>query len=183
MNTAIEIDGLREAMEALKRMGGTPADAKSLNRQVVEKIVEPEARRQVPVRSGNLKATIDSDATATYGYILAGSRGDVEYAGVIHFGWSTRGLGRAVSGSLKERRTKLQDALARSEGSALSKQYKRSVNKAARYAGPRSGKKAVRGGPIAPNPFIYDAIDDRAAEVFRSYEDQLEHRAEIVGLL
>lgn len=176
MNPTIEIEGLREAMEALKRMGGSPQDAKSLNRQVVEEVVEPGARRQVPVRSGRLKASIDSDATAMYGLILAGNKGDVRYAGVIHFGDATRGLGRGVSGTLKERRAKLQSALARSEGTAFSKRSKAAVNKAAR-------RNRQRGGPIAPNPFIYRAIDGRIPQIMRAYEDQLEHRAEIVGLL
>jgi hypothetical protein len=174
MNPKIEIEGLREAMEALKRMGGSPQDAKSLNKQVVEEVVEPGARRQVPVRSGRLKASIDSDATAMYGLILAGNKGDVRYAGVIHFGWSTRGLGGGLPGTLKERRKALQSALGRSQGSALGK---RSINKAARYSG------RVRGGPIAPNPFVYRAIDDRVPAIFKAYEEQLEHRAEIAGLL
>lgn len=173
MNPTIEIDGLREALDALKRMGGTPQDAKSLNRQVAEEIVEPGARREVPVRSGRLKSTIDSDATATYAYILAGSRGEVRYAGVIHFGDATRGMGRGVTGTLKERRSKLQSAVSSSSGSALGR---RSANKAAR-------RNMQRGGPIAPNPFVYRAIDDRIPQIFRSYEEQLEHRAEIVGLL
>lgn len=183
MNPSIELDGLREALDALKKMGGTPADAKSMNKQVVDEVVVPGAKRNVPVRSGNLKASIDSDATATFGYILAGNRGEVEYAGVIHFGWSTRGLGSGLQGTLKERRTALQDALGRSSGTALSKTRKTSINKAARYAGKHGVKHAVRGGPISPQPFIYDAIDSRVTEVFAAYEDQLEHRAEIAGLL
>lgn len=173
MNPKIEIEGLREAMEALKRMGGSPQDAKSLNKQVVEEVVEPGARRQVPVRSGRLKASIDSDATAMYGLILAGNKGDVRYAGVIHFGDATRGLGRGVSGTLKERRAKLQSAVAGSSGTALGR---KSANKAAR-------RNRQRGGPIAPNPFIYRAIDGRIPQIMRAYEDQLEQRAEIAGLL
>lgn len=172
MNPAIELDGLREALDALKKMGGTPAEAKSLNKQVVEEVIVPEAKRQVPVKSGHLKASIDSDATATFGYILAGNRGEVEYAGVIHFGWATRGLGAGLQGSLKARRSTLQGALAGSSGSALGR---RSLNKAARNR--------ARGGPIAPQPFIYDAIDGRISEVLKAYDDQLEHRAEIAGLL
>lgn len=172
MNPSIELDGLREALDALKKMGGTPADAKSMNKQVVDEVVVPGAKRNVPVRSGNLKASIDSDATATFGYVLAGNRGEVEYAGVIHFGWSTRGLGSGLQGSLKDRRTTLRSARDRSSGSSLGS---RSINKAARNR--------ARGGPISPQPFIYDAIDSRVTEVFAAYEDQLEHRAEIAGLL
>ena len=71
MNPSIELDGLREALDALKKMGGTPADAKSMNKQVVDEIIVPAAKGIVPVRSGNLKGSIDSDSTATAGYILA----------------------------------------------------------------------------------------------------------------
>jgi len=184
MNPNISIDGLLEAQRALRKAGGTPADAKAMNRKVVDEIIVPEAKRQVPVRSGDLKASIDSDATATYGYILAGDRGAVPYAGVIHFGWSTRGLGGGLGGTAKDRRAALRSALAGSSTRVLTD---RATNKAARYAGARTskgaGKGRVRGGPIAPNPFIYDAIDARSNEVFDAYERQLEHRFEIEGLL
>jgi hypothetical protein len=181
VNPALKIEGLIEAQMALRKAGGTPADAKAMNKQVVDKIIVPEAERQVPVRSGDLKASIDSDATATFGYILAGNRGDVAYAGVIHFGWSTRGLGGGLGGTVKERRSALSGALERSSSRKLTT---RATNKAARYAAPRAGGKGrVRGGPIAPQPFIYDAIDGRASEVLKAYEDQLETRFELEGLL
>ena len=183
MNTAIELDGLREAQQALRRAGGTPDDAKKMNKAAVDDIVVPEARRQVPVRSGDLKASIDSDATAVYGYILAGDRGDVAYAGVIHFGWSTRGLGRKVAGTAKQRRGALQSALGRSGGSSTVTLTHRATNKAARQAIGGANRGAVRGGPIRPQPFIYDAIDGRAAEVEDFYDRQLAHRFELEGLL
>ena len=87
----IELQNLREMQQALRRAGGTPDDAKRMNRDVVDELIVPEAKREVPVRRGRLKDSIRSDSTAVYGYILAGSRGDVAYGGVIHFGWSTRG--------------------------------------------------------------------------------------------
>ena len=40
MNPSIELDGLREALDALKKMGGTPADAKSMNKQVIDEVVD-----------------------------------------------------------------------------------------------------------------------------------------------
>ena len=180
MNAHVVLSGLREAQQALAKAGGSVDDARALNRQVVQEVLVPGARAEVPVRSGSLKATIDADADGTYGYVLAGSRGDVEYAGVIHFGWSTRGLGGGLGGTAKERRTALQGALGRSRGNELTK---RSTNRAARYGGARGGRGRVRGGPIAPQPFIYDAIDARQREVFAAYERQLEHRFEIEGLL
>lgn len=180
MNPNISIEGLLEAQAALRKAGGTPADAKRMNKKVVDEIVVPAAERMVPVRSGNLKASIDSDATATAGFVLAGNKGDIAYAGVIHFGWSTRGLGSKLGGTAKERRATLAGAL---QGSSSRTLTTRATNKAARYAGARGGKGRVRGGPIAPQPFIYDAIDGRAGEVFDAYERQLENRFEIEGLL
>ena len=180
MNPALTINGLVEAQMALRKAGGTPADAKRMNKQVVDEIIVPAAKGIVPVRSGDLKASIDSDSTATAGYILAGDRGDIAYAGVIHFGWSTRGLGAGLGGTAKERRAALRSAL---EGSGSRNLTTRATNKAARYAAARGGKGRVRGGPIPPNPFIYNAIDDRTDDVFHFYEKQLETRFEIEGLL
>ncbi len=180
MNPALTINGLVEAQMALRKAGGTPADAKRMNKEVVDEIILPAARGTVPVRSGDLKGSIDSDSTATAGYILAGDRGDIAYAGVIHFGWSTRGLGAGLGGTAKERRAALSGALGKSGSRNLTT---RATNKAARYAAARGGKGRVRGGPIPPNPFIYDAIDDRTDDVFHFYEKQLETRFEIEGLL
>jgi len=180
MNTAITLEGMEEARKALRAAGGTAADAKRMNRGIVDELIVPAAKREAPSRSGKLKASIDSDATATYGYILAGARGDVEYAGVIHFGWSTRGLGAGMGGTLKSRRATLAGALGASSGGSLTT---RATNKAARYSGTHSGRGRVRGGPIRPNPFIYDAIDARSNEVVAEYERQLEHRFELEGLL
>lgn len=180
MNPALTINGLVEAQMALRKAGGTPADAKRMNKQVVDEVIVPAAKGIVPVRSGNLKGSIDSDSTATAGYILAGDRGDIAYAGVIHFGWSTRGLGAGLGGTAKERRAALRSAL---EGSGSRNLTTRATNKAARYSAARQGKGRVRGGPIPPNPFMYEAIDDRTDDVFHFYEKQLETRFEIEGLL
>lgn len=206
MNPSITLEGLREAQRALRAAGGTAADAKAMNRRVVDEVLVPESKRRVPVRSGNLKGSIDSDATAVYGFILAGGHGDVAYAGVIHFGWSTRGLGRGkLTGTVKERRERLQHALDRSGLNTRRALTSRATNKAARSSMTvtktlkeresngrfvKGGRTlgtvttyAAKGGPIRPQPWIYDAIDGRAEEVEQAYEDQLSHRFEIEGLL
>ncbi len=149
MNPALTINGLVEAQMALRKAGGTPADAKRMNKQVVDEVIVPAAKGIVPVRSGNLKGSIDSDSTATAGYILAGDRGDIAYAGVIHFGWSTRGLGAGLGGTAKERRAALRSAL---EGSGSRNLTTRATNKAARYAAARQreGPGAWRPDPAEP---------------------------------
>lgn len=177
--TSFAVENLSEVQRSLRKMGGTPADAKSMNKRIVDAVIVPAAKVEVPVRHGDLRDSIRSDSTATYGYILAGNRGDVAYAGVIHYGWSTRGLGAGRS------RKQLRSALDATGGGALTS---RATNKAARLGKARTNreggtKAAVRGGPIRPQPFIYEAIDGRQNDVFREYEDQLEHRARIEGLL
>ena len=36
-----------------------------------------------------------------------------------------------------------------------------------------------RGGPIRPNPFLYDALDDRRDEVIKAYDDKIEELAKM----
>lgn len=178
-----KLDGLAEAQKALRAFGGTSADAKAMNKQVVDEVIVPPSKAGAPVRSGRLRASIGSDSTATHGIITAGGQGDVRYAGVIHFGWSTRGLGGNLGGAAKERRARLSTALGQSGQTSTRTLTKRATNKAARLAGGTKTRGRVRGGPIRPNPWIYEAIDGRHGDVFEFYEKQLEHRAEIEGLL
>lgn len=39
-----------------------------------------------------------------------------------------------------------------------------------------------RGGPIPPNPFLYDALDDRRGEVFDQYERRVGRMIDDLGL-
>jgi hypothetical protein len=182
-NPTITLDGLQQLQQALRAYGGSADDQRAANRAVIDRLIVPAARREAPRRSGRLAETLDSDASAVAGFILAGSRGDVEYAGVVHFGWATRGMGSGLSGNAKERRAALGSALDRSGSTSTRTLTRRATNKAARHSIGTGGRRPVRGGPIAPNPFIYDAIDSRSDEVFAFYEQQLDHRAEIEGLL
>lgn len=205
----IELEGLKEAQRAMRSFGGGGPEAKIMNKAVVDKLLIPPSKTNAPKRSGRLAGSVRSDASATYGYVLAGVKGPIEYAGIIHFGWSTRGLGRnKLSGDVRRRRDALRTALetdkrANFERSPLTK---RSIDKAARLSMDKTtvlkerdtstgrfvkgGKtlgtvtrRAVRGGPIKPNPFIYDAIDSKRNAVFEEYEQQLEQRARIEDLL
>lgn len=183
----IQLEGLADAQRALRQVAPTGPAAKQMNQAIVDKLLVPPSKSNAPKRSGRLAESIRSDATSTYGYILAGLRGPVEYAGVIHFGFSTRGLGRAAKGAtLKARRESLRTALAtdqarNSSGSLTT----RATNKAVRLSvgSAKTGRNAVRGGPIKPQPFIYQAIDSRQQAVFEEYDRQIEQRARIEGLL
>jgi len=66
-----------------------------------------------------LAGSIRTTGTKTGGYVRAGSRKAVPYAGPVHFGWPTR----------------------------------------------PNPAKGWRGGPIRPNPFLYDALDARREQV------------------
>lgn len=198
---SISLEGFDDVRKALVAYGGTGPDAKALNRHVVDEVLIPPSKVEAPKRSGKLSRSIRADASPTYGYILAGVAGSVPYGPVIHYGWSTRGLGRGkLTGSITNRRSQL-DVANMASGGGLSK---RATNKAARQSmakyrkelarDPITGefrstgrkvlvRQAVRGGPIKPNPFIYRAIDARRQDVLDEYESQLNTRAKIEGLL
>jgi hypothetical protein len=55
-------------------------------------IAAAEARRRVPVDSGELLNSIRPGSTATRGYIAAGNNTRVPYAGVIEWGWPKHGI-------------------------------------------------------------------------------------------
>jgi HK97 gp10 family phage protein len=90
---AIRIDNLRETAQAFRR-----AERKDLgkklrlaNKDAVE-VVKDEAKSQVPVRSGRLRKSINTQASQTSASVKAGSAARVPYAGVIHFGWGRKGI-------------------------------------------------------------------------------------------
>jgi len=172
---SIKVDGLAEARAALRKAG---ASSEQLREPFLAaaRIVADAAERTVPRRTGQLAGSHGADATQRYGLVLA----DQPYAGAIHFGWSTRGLGR---GRTKE---ELQEAL----GGAFSA---RALNRSVRLSKVRmvikerdastgrfaKGAKAtavqgIRGGPIRPNPWIYRAGDTRGDEVMLRFERHMD---------
>jgi len=106
-----EVEGLRELRKALKAAGDDLRDLREANRSVGE-IVQHEAWRLVPVRTGQLQRTIRAAGAVGFAAVRSGTV-RVPYAGPIHFGWAKRG--------------------------------------------------------IEPNPFLYDAADNRKAEVVETY--------------
>lgn len=194
-------EGMKEAQKALKAAGGTPDDQRRLNRQIVDMLIVPRAKVEVPVRSGHLKGTIRSDATPALGIVLVGRAGTVNYAGPIHFGWSTRGLGNL--GTRKQVLAAFERDLGANWGQTTltrrailkttrrTKQTKGPLNERnaqGRYtAGTHRSTQVVRnrlrGGPIKPNPFVYEAIDARQEAVHDEFVRQLEQRFRIEQLL
>lgn len=198
---SFRMEGLTELQQALRQYGGGGPEAKLMNRTVVDQVLVPPSKVEAPKQSGKLAASIRADASPTYGYILAGTVGVIRYAGVIHFGFASRGMGRGkLNGGLRARQSQL-DAANLATGGGFSKRVtnKAAAQSMAKYRKElerdpatgefrRTGRKvlvrqAVRGGPIKPNPFIYRAIDARRQDVLDRYEASLEARARIEGLL
>jgi len=107
----IKIKGAKQLQRALRQVEGGTANLKDAH-LAGAKIVEREAVRLAPKRSGALAGSLRSSGQARQGVVRAG-RAAVPYAGVIHFGWTKRN--------------------------------------------------------IAPQPYLYDAVDSRRQEVLDAY--------------
>jgi hypothetical protein len=135
--SAIEVQGVKVIQKQLKQMDdGTVQELKKVYLYSAD-LVFRNAVPRVPVRSGALRASVRKAATKRGGFVRAGSKRDVPYAGPVHFGWPNR------------------------------------PNQA----------KGWQGGPIAPNPFLYSALDDRRAEVEQAFYDGIQRLAREKGLL
>lgn len=113
----LEIDGLREVLRDIRRLGDDARDDMKDTHRKAGEIVATVARGIAPVRTGRLASTIISAPTQRQGRVRVGRGQSIPYAGPIHFGWPAR--------------------------------------------------------RIAPQPFIYDALDQRADEVRRVYENRI----------
>lgn len=122
---AIEVEGLRELVRDLRRVGDKDAirAVKLANRDGAE-VVADQAKVEVPRRTGTLAGTIRAGSSQRAGIVRAG-KAAVPYAGVIHFGWPERN--------------------------------------------------------IAPQPFVYEAMDSRADEVFDLYAERIGHVVNGIG--
>lgn len=194
-------EGIRELQQALRRAGGTPDDQRKLNKAVVDELIVPRSKVEVPVRSGKLKSTIRSDSTPALGIVLAGQVGTVRYAGVTHFGWATRGMGRAGSRKQLLAALELDSALNIGGGEFTRRAVLKATRRTKQDKGPLIERGAagrysagthrstqivrnrIRGGPIKPNPWFYRAIEAKADGVQESFERQILQRARIEDLL
>lgn len=86
----LKVEGARELRKALKRVEGGVADLKAVHAEAA-KIVETDAKRIVPKRTGRLEGSIRSSGQASQGVVRAG-RASLPYAGVIHFGWPAHNI-------------------------------------------------------------------------------------------
>lgn len=82
----IKVQGLQEALKALKAIGTPTAEVSAAAQQAGE-IVASMSRTLVPVKSGKLRATIKSKKQARKVLVSAGNNTTVPYANPIHWGW------------------------------------------------------------------------------------------------
>ena len=84
-DTGIKVQGLNQALRALKAIGTPIAEVQAASKEAAD-IVANMSRSLVPVKSGRLRTTIKSQRQARKALVKAGSKG-VPYANPIHWGW------------------------------------------------------------------------------------------------
>jgi hypothetical protein len=82
----IKVQGLNEALRALKAIGTPVAEVQAAAQEAGE-IVASMSRSLVPVKSGKLRATIRAKKQARKVLVSAGNNTRVPYANPIHWGW------------------------------------------------------------------------------------------------
>lgn len=96
MKATPEVVGTHEVRRQIRRMQdavsktSATSDLKGIHADAA-KLVQGDAERIVPVRSGRLKNTLRSTGTVKAGVVRAGLS-KVPYAGPIHFGWPKRNI-------------------------------------------------------------------------------------------
>lgn len=175
----VKVDGLREAHAALRRAGAKADDLEKVN-LAAAKIVAADAARRAPKRSGKLARSLDAESNKRVGIVTAGGEA-VPYAGVIEYGWVTRGVTAGMS--RKEAQQRFDGILTRRAiNKSVRGQKARTVfyrDKTTGYREVRGRTGAVRGGPIKPRPYISPAIKGRTEEVIARYEQHAKEIADV----
>lgn len=86
----VRLEGAARLRRTLRKAGRDLGDLKAAHGKAAQ-IAQQASAPLVPVRTGNLKATLRSSGTSREGIIRAG-RASVPYAGPIHWGWPARGI-------------------------------------------------------------------------------------------
>ena len=89
-SSGIQVTGLREVVRDLQKLGVSVEDLKEAFGAISDQVVS-EANRIVPSRSGRLAGSIRPARTKNKAVVRAGSAA-VPYAGVINYGWPSRGI-------------------------------------------------------------------------------------------
>lgn len=84
MSDSVRVDGLRETIRSLERLGVEVSDLKAAFKKIGDAVLT-DAKNRAPHKSGALAASIKLSNTKNKSVIRAGSA-RVKYAGVIHYG-------------------------------------------------------------------------------------------------
>jgi hypothetical protein len=89
----VKIEGLSKVRKAFKDLSDDidyrAQEFLPVNKAIAAQVAS-DARGYVPIRSGDLSATIRDAATKTSAKVRVGYKASVQYAGPIHFGWPAR---------------------------------------------------------------------------------------------
>lgn len=167
---AVEATGVNRVRKQLRDLGlGDALDEqlRPVHREVAG-VVASDASKRAPRRTGRLAGTIEAvdDPKDRWPLVRAGAKGDVPYGGPIHFGWPTRGLHRNERALLDAK-----GALLAGQGGAGFGLRAVTKIERRRKAVAKGRNKQIRGGPIKPQPFLYEAADARRGAVLAVYQD------------
>lgn len=90
MNTRVEVEGLKQVLRNLKRLGVDVADLKEASNRAGQ-VVADAARSLAPTKTGRLSNSVRAAKQQNAAVVRAGGA-RLPYAGVIHFGWPARGI-------------------------------------------------------------------------------------------
>ena len=88
-DAGIKVTNMREINRALKNVGVPASAVKDAGKKAAESVIS-EAKALVPVRSGKLRNSIRSGATARGKVTVRAGGARVPYANPIHWGWYKR---------------------------------------------------------------------------------------------
>lgn len=88
--SGVEVQGLRETVRSLERLGTEVQDLKDAFKRIGNIVVD-EAQARAPKKSGALAASIKASNTKNKSNIRAGSA-KVPYAGVHEWGWPSHNI-------------------------------------------------------------------------------------------
>ena len=90
MNTRVEVEGLKQVLRNLKRLGVDVADLKEASNKAGQ-VVADAARSLAPTKTGRLSNSVRAMKQQNAAVVKAGGA-RLPYAGVVHFGWPSRNI-------------------------------------------------------------------------------------------
>lgn len=164
---SVTMEGLNEALAALKAAGAASENLTQAYGGAADALLGA-SRPRTPFKTGQMRAASRSEGHPKFGLVIV----DKPQAGMIHFGNATRGLGRKI-GDVRGKKNKAA-AVGLSARTGLSQATLRKASRLNTTRTKRTGAftHAQRGGPIRPQPWIYEARDQGIEQIFDRFEAQ-----------